>query len=353
MQLADIVAHHEHPSYPAVSLLAGVPGDAPASVLATLRSQLTEVRERLELEFSGSEVQDVLSDLERTIARVEIDPRARSVAVYASPRETSWVALPVELRERVVVDDTFATRDVVHALLRARRYRVLVLGARSRLFSGTGGVLRPVTTGGFPVVVEEPSKRDAPRRRERADLDRRRLRLATRALDDALDAPLRHDPLPLFVIGLQPRLGWFERHSRHRKAVSATALGGPHTLTEIQSAVQPLADELFDRAAREALVQVDRARSARRLATGIVEAWQLANQGRGSVLVVEEGYEYPALLGEDPTDVRPAADAKAPGVVDDLVDEMIELVLARGGRVVIVPDGSLADHGRVALTLHY
>lgn len=36
-------------------------------------------------------------------------------------------------------------------------------------------------------------------------------------------------------------------------------------------------------------------------------------------------------------------------VVDDLVDELIEIVLSRQGRLEIVPDGTLATHQRIAL----
>jgi hypothetical protein len=51
--------------------------------------------------------------------------------------------------------------------------------------------------------------------------------------------------------------------------------------------------------------------------------------------------------------VSPAPDAAAPDVVDDLVDETIETVLAQGGRVVLVPDGSLSVYERICLTLRY
>ena len=68
---------------------------------------------------------------------------------------------------------------------------------------------------------------------------------------------------------------------------------------------------------------------------------------------VSSRYEYPAILGDDPADVSPAPDAAAPDVVDDLVDETIETVLAQGGRVVLVPDGSLSVYERICLTLRY
>lgn len=56
-------------------------------------------------------------------------------------------------------------------------------------------------------------------------------------------------------------------------------------------------------------------------------------------------------LSADGDQVTAAADVEAPDVIDDLVDELIELVLDRGGWVALARDGSLADHDRVALTV--
>jgi predicted transcriptional regulator len=40
-------------------------------------------------------------------------------------------------------------------------------------------------------------------------------------------------------------------------------------------------------------------------------------------------------------------------VVDDAVDEIISLVLEKGGRVVFVDDGALPQHQRIAVMLRY
>jgi hypothetical protein len=47
------------------------------------------------------------------------------------------------------------------------------------------------------------------------------------------------------------------------------------------------------------------------------------------------------------------SDATLPEVTDDVVDELIELVLHRGGSVVVVADDDLVDQQRVAAILRY
>jgi hypothetical protein len=69
------------------------------------------------------------------------------------------------------------------------------------------------------------------------------------------------------------------------------------------------------------------------------------------MLAVEEGLFYPARLSDDGDLLLPATDVEHPDVIDDAVDELIELVLERGGWVALVEDGALVEHGGVALTL--
>jgi hypothetical protein len=69
------------------------------------------------------------------------------------------------------------------------------------------------------------------------------------------------------------------------------------------------------------------------------------------MFAVEESYRYPARLSADGDMVTPADDIEAPDVIDELVDELIETVLDRGGWIALVRDGSLTEHGKVALTL--
>ncbi len=350
MQLDEIARLSKHPVYPSVSLLASATDD----LIPTLRQLAREARRRLELEYEPTTVDEFVARMDEQIELVEAQGSTRGIAVYASAVDQRWVPLPVTVRDRVVIDDTFATRDVVRALLRERRYRVLLLGSTAQLYSGIGPTLHRIQSGGFPVVVGDPaSAAERPRRRERAESDRRRLQLATRAIDDALAQHLHRERMPLFVLGLQPRLGWFTRKSNHRASISATAVGAPTSAREIQALAAPLVEALFDQAANDAIASIGRARSRRRLATGIGELWPLARAGRGELLVVEQSYEFPAFLDLNPEHPRPAEDPTDPAAVDDLVDEAIETVLARSGRVVFVPDGSLSECDRIAMVLRY
>ncbi len=89
----------------------------------------------------------------------------------------------------------------------------------------------------------------------------------------------------------------------------------------------------------------------RRAVTGLLGCWHAASTGTPELLVVEQHFAMPARMVAGGRYLEPSDDGEHPDVIDDAVDDLIERVLQRGGFVSVVPDGTLRDHGRVALTL--
>lgn len=193
---------------------------------------------------------------------------------------------------------------------------------------------------------------------DRSALRDNQLRRYVRAVDVAL-APYLQDEIPLIVVGVGRRLSAFRRHSHHRRHLVATVSGTcghgtPGRVTaELADLVWPSVLAEVQLREQEALDEFDRAIGSRRSATGIEPVGALAFEGRGALLVVEKSYEYPARVEAETHRLIHADDVEHPDVVDDMVDEIIEAVLAKRGRVAIVPDGALADRGRIAMALRH
>ncbi len=67
----------------------------------------------------------------------------------------------------------------------------------------------------------------------------------------------------------------------------------------------------------------------------------------------EEDYQQPAVINTPGNTIKLENTHDIPGITDDLVDEIAEKVVATGGKVVFVDDGSLALYNRIALILKY
>lgn len=351
---ANVARIQQVRGYPAVSILMST---GPTSIGDRARlSRLVEIATaRLLMEFSRPAVQPLLDELVGLAANLGVGPGRQGIALFAGPDYVATVGLPVVVRDRTVVDETFATRDLVHALLRSPHYGVLVLANVARLYAGVGAELTEVVDAGFPLLGTENFSEPARFGVDRSDTRDAGLRRHLRAVDSALTGHLDTDR-PLLVVGTGRRLSLFRQHSRHRSHLTETLPGNfeLRSATELAHAIWPSVNRILDRHHQAAFAELDRAAGARRYAFGVQQAWTLANHGRGALIVVEENYAYPARIDPHSNALAAAADDVAhPEVVDDVVDEIIEIVLAKGGRATIVPDGSLATRGRIAMALRY
>lgn len=333
--------------YPCVSVLVDTtPGEAMTGRdVRRLRDLADHALDRLEQAGHagrGSRLADTLAVLVETATSART---GRAVAVLASRAVGRVVRLGIPVVERAVVDHTFATRDLVRSLHRTPRHLVLVLEPhRARLLDGGGGELRPAATGGFPTTsLLDLTRRDREEdRHEFLDQVDRRLGLF-RTLH----------PCPLVVLGHPRVVDDYLRLARHagRLAGAIRSDDVPTSLAGLQARIQWVMAAYLASREREALDLLASRSATSRTASGIHAAWAAARRERPEMLAVEPSLLLPARLHPDGDTLTLADQVGDPDVVDDVVDELIELVLARGGWVAFIDDGLLADHGGVALTL--
>lgn len=330
-----------HRAYPSVSLLLTTrPGPRlrPEDEV-TAHELAAEARRRLAAEGPAG---PVLAVLDAVLAAASTGPVGHGLALFASAGVARRVDLPVAVVDRCVVDPTFATRDLVRALHRTPRHVVLRLSAgRAVLFDGAAGQLAPAVGAAFPRVDRSRGRRPATGRAE-----------FHREVDRALGAYLRLHPAPLVLAGEEPALSAFQRVSRNTARLAGTLPGvSPTTpLPLLQARAHALLQRYLHSREEEALDLIATRAEQGRAVHGLDAVWRAARWERPEVLAVEEGYARPARLSPDGDGLVPADDPNAPDVIDDVVDELIETVISRGGWVALVDDDRLADRGRVALT---
>lgn len=338
--------------YPSVSLLMNTtPGPALTGADAVRLDQLlAHATRRVRAESPAERTGAVLRALERLVDEAASGPTSAALAVYAGTHMALTLRLPVTVRERVVVDPTFATRDLVRALHRTPQHLVLVLSSRdARLFEGAGDQLRPVRSSAFPLRNTRERQPDA----ARADLEEKDTAAFLRTVDRALQTYLRVHPAPLVLAGHKRTLATFTALSGNlsRLAGQIPVNLSTEPLSALAARTRPILESYLLSRQQEALTLLDQRVGAHRAVSGMADAWLAARTERPEMLAVEQGLFFPARVSIDGDLLLPATDVEAPDVIDDAVDELIELVLDRGGWVALVDDGALAAHDGVALTV--
>ncbi|OIJ89907.1 chemotaxis protein [Streptomyces sp. MUSC 14] len=346
--------------YPAVSVLTPTHRREPENGQdpVRLRNVLTEARKRLEADpaVTRERRNDVEAHLERALSEVDLAHAEDGLVIFAAPGEHQVWSLARTVPERVVLSDTFLTRNLVAAQAAERPFWVLSVSAdRVTLWSGGEDRVVADDSGGFP--LERPERNFDPERQEqigdtpsayRDEATRQFLRDA----DTAMAALLREQPRPLYVTGEQAALSLLdEAGSVAGNAVQIPHGGLAHAGPEaVWQALRPVLQAAARKDASTVVSELTSARGHRTYAAGLDELWQSAREGRVRLLAVEENFRATANdLGDH---LVPAA----PGDLEareDIVDEIVEQCLETGAAVRFVPDGALGDADGIAGVLRY
>jgi len=334
-------------AYPSISLLANTtPGRRlDGKSLVSLQRLVADADARLTDERIEGR-QPLLDTLSAMVARCADEPADRAVAFFVSPSHQCRVTLPVPVVDRCVIDPTFATRDLVRGLQHSPRHTVLLLSLdEARLLHGHGTTLKAAPGNAFPAYRRTYGKHGGRGSERYNDFLRR--------VDCALGAALRLNPMPLVLVAAEPTASKFRRLSRNTSRLAGVVVGN-HLKTPadtISDLVRPVLGDYLRSRAQEALTLIERAANEDRVVRDIDAAWMAARWERPEMLAVEEDYFYPARLAPDGDALIPAVDVDHPDVIDDIVDELIEIVLSRGGWIALLPSGHLPEGTHLALTL--
>lgn len=342
---------------PALSILLPTHRTSPDNKQDPIRVKnlVDEAKERLTEEFSSRELASLFDRLETLVSEIDYPHTLDGLALYVSHDFSQRYDLPFSIPARVVIDKTFATRDLVYGLHRAQRYWVLLLSqASTRLLAGTGETLEEVQDANFPIQMTGPGATGPiPFDADSSYVDDRHRRFFQQ-VDSAFTHYAEGESLPLVVGGVVRQVSFFQEVSQYTSAIAGTLSGNfdKVSIADLVPQVWPIVQSVREAQKVEALQALDAAIGAQAVVSTIGEAWRLAKEGRGKLLLVEKNYHVPAVLTEN-GGLELVEQPGGTEVIDDAVDEVIEAVLAKGGEVAIVDDGALAVHQRIALTLRY
>ncbi|MFD5784719.1 chemotaxis protein [Streptomyces sp. NPDC126933] len=350
--------------YPAVSLTMPTHRREPRSEqdVVRLRNLLAEAGHRLDAEpqLDKRARAAVKEQLGRAVAEVDLLHKLDGLLILADAQEHRIWYLPREVPERVVLSDTYLTRNLVAATAQSRPYWALAVAAdRAKLWSGSGESLHGHRGDGFPMTPPEESW-DVEREERIGDTPStftdEETRRFLRSVDTAMGKVLSCRPRPLHLVGLAPALALLEEvgnasHTAVGRLVKGGLADGPAPV--LLKELRPVIEEYARREKDEVLTRLDEAKGRRTFAAGLDEVWESVREKRADLVALEDHFRRTARVSDGhlvPVDDPPVA---GPDVRDDIVDELVEAALDSGAEVVFLPDDTLAGHDRIAAVLRY
>ncbi|MFM9368346.1 chemotaxis protein [Streptomyces sp. Da 82-17] len=323
-----------------------------------LKNLVTEAVRQLEADpaVTAGNAEDIEERLREAVTETDLQQAGDGLVIFAARGELQTWALCRDVPARVVLGDTFLTRNLVASAAAQRPYWVLTVAAdRIALWDGRGDDLTEYEGHGFPRTrsLEDP---DVERKEQVGDIastyrDEQAKRFFREA-DAALAEVLGEESRPLYVAGEPAALALLDESGTAAKGAEQIPHGGMGhgSAAAVAEAVAPARAAAAQREVAAAHEKLDAARGRKAYAAGLDEVWDAATSGRVEHLVVEEHFRTTVRAGEG--HLTPAADDDI-DAISDIVDDVVESVLEAGGEVTFVPDDSLADSGRIAAALRF
>ena len=245
----------------------------------------------------------------------------------------------------MVINHTFATRDLVRALHLETNYYILVLSqAKVRLIEAfTDKVVEEVGTT-FPienVQFYSTSKAELSNARRQTNL----IAEFFNRVDKELQAIRKNNPLPVLICSEEGNYYEYLKISNQKDSIFDTYLNR-NRLTEKDQAIVTEAWEIVRhytaKKNQERKSELLKAVGAKKFLSDTGEIWKAILEGRVQTLFIEEGLFQPAIVKGNQVTFVSESERDKKEVIDDIYDEMIETNMNFGGDVVFLPKGELS-----------
>lgn len=313
-----------------------------------------EAEERLLAQYEKSFAEPIIQNIHKAIASIDFSRNFEALMIFAGPALSEYITLSTEVKNRVVIDKTFATRDLIRAISETPSYYVLVLSRkRARLIEAHGD--KAIEERGQPFPIEN---QDYERLRSQLPPDRLTTSAVEgffRQVDKAVVSVLKNKMRPLIVAAGVRNYALFEKICSTPEVIigNIPLKSDEHKAHAVVAEAWPLAVKMLQEYNKGRIKELEKAISSGKFLNDYNEVWEALVSGRGRVLFVKKGFHQPAIFTNGRLALVEKVVKDANGVVEDIIDEMIEQALAHGGEVVYVIGSELDSYNGIALVVRY
>jgi hypothetical protein len=320
-----------------------------------LKNLVKEAEERLFSEVDKKLALSVMEKLNTVVSGINHNFNLDSLIIFANSDFADYTRLPLQVESRVVIDHTFATRDLVRAMHSESSYYVLVVSRSSaRLIEAYNDSVVEEKGERFPVKNETLYATNKQKLSMKQGQDNLIEEFFNRT-DKIFNDTVKENPLPVVLVTETRN---FEHYLKvaDRKDLIAGHVNmnrdnekAHHIVPEAWKIMQTLL-----KMKNEARIsELKKAVSEGKFVSDYSEIWNAIQHGRGKTIFVRRGVFQPAILTGNEIIPVDGLEKNQTGVIDDIFDEMIEQTMAFGGDVVFVEGHEPEYFENVALITRY
>lgn len=322
-----------------------------------LKNLIVTAGKRLQDEYGNDIAARYVAKLRKLAAEIDHNYNDLGLMLFVNDDVAEYLRLPVHpYSDRVILDDTFATRTIVRALKRDTDYYILALSkGRARLIEASRDVLiKEVETGGFPVTdndLQVASRAEGANAPRVANLTREFFN----RIDKSVNKIRKDNPLPVVIYSEETNYYLYLKIADYPNTLLGHILlqNFEEKASNLVKMVWPDIKDLTITNHKARISELEKSLGSGKFLSDLNDIWRAVQEGRGKTIFVENGYYQP--VKSDNGTITPISAEEITGKTDinDVVDDMIEYNLQFGGDVVFLDPGSLQNFNKIALVTRY
>jgi len=290
------------------------------------------------------------------------------LGLFVSPHHSQAIHFPFPVKEKVILDYSFETRDLHYLKQLLKPYFVLALGKKNtRLYSAQGEQFIEIKDGHFPMEYEDEYEYEQASRgssfgyarkgfeKDKSVVTKNRIQSFFKECGSHLTSYLNKSNAPLIIAGTKPMLTEFKSLSTVENVISGEVIGSfkPEKFFDLKIKAMMSVTKLQKEEVKNKIREFKERDRLGHMSKGIQEVWQAAHEGRGMMLLVEKDYTRMSYLRDGDPVLHLFPPKGKYTIVPDAVDEIIETVIEKGGNVTFTEEGKLKSFNEIALLLRY
>ncbi len=296
----------------------------------------------------------LLHPLKKALAAMKLTKSKGGIGIYHSENFTGMVKLPTPVTDLVVASESFHLKPVLRCIQLRRSYYMLVFRKKyADLILITADAINRIERVELRMAAEPPvGDEEAPKRWMR---DRMKFRYQ-RDLQQCMHNLNRHfegfwndDPLPILLAGPKRMQEAFRSSCSHAQLVEQ-GLAVPCEDSDVQTLVNEGADMMekyFAEMDARSIIAFRVAEASGLASTSLEDIALAVSRGQVASLLIAEDRHLWGNLDRETGHVQ-VLKSRRDAASDDLLDDIAELTLLKGGKVTVLPSFQMPNRHLIA-----
>lgn len=310
----------------------------------TLKNHIKEVETRLLADTTKRDATKLIERVHALAEQIDHSRNLDSLLLFVNHDVAEYSRLPIKVVDRVIIDDTFATRDLVRSIHAESHYYLLVLSQdKARLIEALNDKVVKEFGDSFPM---ENQQSFAKNKTQAATASRQSSLISEffNKVDKEVNVIRKQNSLPVLICSVQENYSEYMKVADEKQSIYDTFLNA-NRMAEKDHAIVSEAYKIIEtyntKRNNDRKAELLKAVSENKFLSDTNDIWRAISQGKIQTLFVEQGLFQPAILENDKIVYVSEDQRTDKDVIDDIYDEMIEMNMDYGGDVVFLPKGEL------------